>query len=251
MLSFATNKLKKKHKKEKMANSIFDLKKKNSHIFKQIVHSMEKKQRHLRLFDKNNFKIILEIFKKYLFFVFHVCTAQDELKMGKALSYTKWMITALKYNFNYFGKKYLNLYYKLNFLLICLTFNHRMESKSKPSEQQQLEFALAFEYFIIYQIWEKNLNEYTMKAILSVVIEINSKFNKIISENFSSKIEKSLKFYEKYSKTKDLPNSDYLKTEISSKNDRVKYFEKSLKTIFSSPENFLDPEGIHKQLLKE
>jgi hypothetical protein len=231
---------------------MFELEKAKPSIYSQVIDLLEKKKNNIRSFNKENFMILLQIFKKYLLFVLYVCNAHNELKKCNALMYSKYMISALKYNVNYYGKQYLTHYYKLNFLLLSLVFNSKVNSSNKDAHPDALQdFAFSFKYFVIFMVWERAKNDHILKAVIGIVTQLAADLKAKGSTDFSSKIEKALKFFDKYSESKERPKQEYLNTSLPEKEARFKYFEEAIESTFSDKNNFLDAEGMQKPLLKE
>lgn len=251
MVSFSLRKLKEKHDKPKFPGDFFELQRKKPKVSKQVVSAIENQQNNIREFTKKNFEVVTEMFRKYLMFILHVGTAFKHLGKFDAVSYFKYLVSALKYNYNYFGKRALEHYIKMNFFMLCLIFNYVAEQENtKLSDENMKVFLSSVKYFCMYLAWERSESDFIMNTVISIVTQMLVDHKKKLSEKFTTSVNKALNFYKNYAKTKTLPKESNLDIQMKRDED-FEYFEGVIKNMFSQSSNFLDPNGSHEQVLKK
>ena len=252
MVSHSLRKLKEKHNKPKFPADLFELQKKKPKIAEQVMMTIEGQQNSIREFTKENFQVVLNIFRKYLLFVLHVTVATKYLKEFNSVMYFKHLVGALQHNYNYYGKRCLEQYIKLNFFMLCLIFSSIVEkSNGKVSEQAQKTFSSSIKYFSLYMSWERSKSDYIINAIISIVMQILIEHKKKLLDRFVVSVTKAINFYKNNIKSGKLPNESAIEVTLPRDNEQLNYFKKAIDNMCGSKNDFLDPNGTHLHVLKE
>lgn len=252
MISYALRKLKEKHNKPQFPGDFFELQRKKPKVAAQVVQAIENQQNSIKDFTQKNFELAAGMFRRYLLFVVHVGTALRRLGEFDAMSYFKYLVFALKHNYNYFGKRGLEHSIKMNFFMLCLVFNRLAQNaKDTLPEAAMKVFSSSIKYFCLYMAWERAERDFIMDTIISVVTQMVAEHRKKLSESCVNSVTRALIFYQNHAKTKALPDKSLIQINKSNEDDELEYFEGITLNMFREPRDFLDPGGHHLQNLKE